>query len=88
MAKELLKGNVAIAEAAIRAGCQAYFGYPITPQTELLEHLEAFVEFGDGQELVLAHRLVNGHRDSHTRRRAAAPGGTRWEIEPGCLAEE
>ena len=31
MAKELLKGNVAIAEAAIRAGLQAYFGYPITP---------------------------------------------------------
>jgi len=39
MAKELLKGNEAIAEAAIRAGCQAYFGYPITPQTELLEHM-------------------------------------------------
>ncbi|GIK37705.1 MAG: 3-methyl-2-oxobutanoate dehydrogenase subunit VorB [Chloroflexota bacterium] len=39
MARELLKGNVAIAEAAIRAGLQAYFGYPITPQTELLEHL-------------------------------------------------
>lgn len=37
--KELLKGNVAIAEAAIRAGCDAYFGYPITPQTELLEHM-------------------------------------------------
>lgn len=39
MAKELLKGNVAIAEAAIRAGMEAYFGYPITPQTEVLEHL-------------------------------------------------
>ncbi|NDJ53333.1 MAG: 3-methyl-2-oxobutanoate dehydrogenase subunit VorB [Chloroflexi bacterium] len=39
MSKELLKGNVAIAEAALRAGLQAYFGYPITPQTELLEHL-------------------------------------------------
>lgn len=37
MAKELLKGNVAIAEAAIRYGVEAYFGYPITPQTELLE---------------------------------------------------
>jgi 2-oxoglutarate/2-oxoacid ferredoxin oxidoreductase subunit alpha len=41
MAKELLKGNDAIAEAAVRAGCQAYFGYPITPQTELLEHMSA-----------------------------------------------
>ncbi len=39
MAKEMLKGNVAIAEAAVRAGMEAYFGYPITPQTELLEHL-------------------------------------------------
>jgi 2-oxoglutarate/2-oxoacid ferredoxin oxidoreductase subunit alpha len=39
MARELLKGNVAMAEAAIRAGLEAYFGYPITPQTEILEHL-------------------------------------------------
>ncbi len=39
MAKKLLKGNEAIAEAAVRAGLQAYFGYPITPQTELLEYL-------------------------------------------------
>lgn len=38
MAKELLEGNAAIAEAAIRAGCEAFFGYPITPQTEVLEH--------------------------------------------------
>ena len=39
MTKELLKGNEAIAEAAVRAGLEAYFGYPITPQTELLEWL-------------------------------------------------
>ena len=38
MPRELLKGNNAMAEAAIRAGVEAYFGYPITPQTELLEH--------------------------------------------------
>ena len=36
---ELMKGNEALAEAAIRAGCQAYFGYPITPQSEILEYL-------------------------------------------------
>ncbi len=41
MAAQLLKGNIAIAEAAVRAGLEAYFGYPITPQTELLEHLSA-----------------------------------------------
>ncbi len=35
MKKELLKGNIAIAEAAIRAGCRYFFGYPITPQNEI-----------------------------------------------------
>ena len=35
----LMKGNEAIAEAAIRAGVDAYFGYPITPQSEILEYL-------------------------------------------------
>ncbi len=35
----LMKGNEALAEAAIRAGCRGYFGYPITPQSEILEYL-------------------------------------------------
>jgi 2-oxoglutarate ferredoxin oxidoreductase subunit alpha len=35
----LMKGNEAVAEAAIRAGADAYFGYPITPQSEVLEYL-------------------------------------------------
>lgn len=37
----LMKGNEAIAEAAIRAGVDGYFGYPITPQSEVLEYLMA-----------------------------------------------
>ncbi len=37
----LMRGNEVIAEAAIRAGCQCYFAYPITPQAELLEHMAA-----------------------------------------------
>ena len=37
--KELLKGNYAIAQAAIEAGCESYFGYPITPQSEIGEYL-------------------------------------------------
>lgn len=36
--KVLIKGNYAIAEAAIKAGCQCYFGYPITPQSEIGEY--------------------------------------------------
>ena len=39
MEKELWKGNEAIAEAAIRAGCDCFFGYPITPQSEVPEYL-------------------------------------------------
>jgi len=41
MEKELrlMKGNEAVAEAAIRAGVDGYFGYPITPQSEILEYL-------------------------------------------------
>ena len=41
MEKELWKGNEAIAEAAIRAGCDCYFGYPITPQSEVPEYMSA-----------------------------------------------
>ena len=37
----LMKGNEAVAEAAIRAGADGYFGYPITPQSEVLEYLMA-----------------------------------------------
>lgn len=37
----LMKGNEAVAEAAIRAGCDGYFGYPITPQSEVMEYLMA-----------------------------------------------
>ncbi|MDR2362827.1 MAG: 3-methyl-2-oxobutanoate dehydrogenase subunit VorB [Spirochaetaceae bacterium] len=37
--KVLLKGNDAIAESAIRAGCGAYFGYPITPQNEIIAYM-------------------------------------------------
>lgn len=37
--KVFMKGNEALCEGAIRAGCRYYFGYPITPQNEVLEHL-------------------------------------------------
>ena len=37
--KLLMKGNEALAEAAIQAGCKLFFGYPITPQTELSEYM-------------------------------------------------
>jgi 2-oxoglutarate ferredoxin oxidoreductase subunit alpha len=39
MDKVLMKGNEALAEAAIRAGCKHFFGYPITPQTEVSAYM-------------------------------------------------
>jgi 2-oxoglutarate/2-oxoacid ferredoxin oxidoreductase subunit alpha len=39
MSKVLISGNEALAEAAVRAGCRRYFGYPITPQNEIPEYL-------------------------------------------------
>ena len=39
MSRVLMKGNEAFAEAAIRAGCNCYFGYPITPQNEIPEYM-------------------------------------------------
>ena len=41
---ELMKGNEAIAEAALRAGCRFYAGYPITPQSEILEYMADHME--------------------------------------------
>lgn len=40
---KLMKGNEAVAHAVIRYGCDGYFGYPITPQSEVLETLEALM---------------------------------------------
>ncbi|WP_409969365.1 3-methyl-2-oxobutanoate dehydrogenase subunit VorB [Bengtsoniella intestinalis] len=44
----LMKGNEAIAEAAIRAGCRFYAGYPITPQSEILEYMAAYMPKAGG----------------------------------------
>ncbi|MCP4899582.1 MAG: 3-methyl-2-oxobutanoate dehydrogenase subunit VorB [bacterium] len=41
MAKKLMKGSEAIAEAAIQAGCRLFFGYPITPQNEIPEYMSS-----------------------------------------------
>ena len=48
--KVLIKGNYAIAQAAINAGCECYFGYPITPQSEIGEYMS-----GKMQELGRAY---------------------------------
>ncbi len=49
----LMKGNEALAEAAIRSGCDAYFGYPITPQSEILEYLSREVPKRENLNMVV-----------------------------------
>ncbi len=51
MAKVLMKGNEVIAEAAIQAGCKCYFGYPITPQSELIAYMAKRLPEVDGMFL-------------------------------------
>lgn len=48
MAKQLMKGNEAIAEAAIQAGCRHFFGYPITPQNQIPEYMSKRMPQVDG----------------------------------------
>ena len=48
MGKVLMKGNEVIAEAAVQAGCKYFFGYPITPQSELVAYMAKRLEEVDG----------------------------------------
>jgi 2-oxoglutarate/2-oxoacid ferredoxin oxidoreductase subunit alpha len=77
--KVLMKGNEAIAEGAIRAGCQAYFGYPITPQSELLETMSRrMVELGrvfiQAESEVAAINMVFGAACSGFRAMTSSSG--------------
>ena len=54
----LMKGNEAIAEAAIRAGCRFYFGYPITPQTEIAHYMAKKMPLVGGGTFVQAESEV------------------------------
>ncbi len=65
MSKVLMKGNEAIGEAAIRAGCLNYFAYPITPQSEVAEYLarrmpEAGGVFLQGESEVAVGYMIFG----------------------------
>jgi 2-oxoglutarate ferredoxin oxidoreductase subunit alpha len=63
--KVLMKGNEAVAEAAIRAGCRHYFAYPITPQSELIEYMSRMMPkiggtFVQAESEVAAINMVYG----------------------------
>lgn len=70
--KLLMKGNEAIAEAAIRAGCIHYFGYPITPQTEIAHYMAKKLPkvggvFLQAESEVAAINMVYGAGSTGTR---------------------
>ncbi|NMA60956.1 MAG: 3-methyl-2-oxobutanoate dehydrogenase subunit VorB [Firmicutes bacterium] len=72
MAKTLMKGNEALAEAAIRAGCKAFFGYPITPQNEIPAYMSYHLPLRGGVYLqaeseVSAINMVYGAAGTGTR---------------------
>ena len=74
MAKVLMKGNEAIAEAAVRAGCRFFAGYPITPQNEIPEYLswrlpEVGGTFVQGESEVASVNMVYGAAASGCRAR-------------------
>ncbi|MGE5172637.1 MAG: 3-methyl-2-oxobutanoate dehydrogenase subunit VorB [Betaproteobacteria bacterium] len=65
MSKVLITGNEALAEAAVRAGCKRYFGYPITPQNEIPEYMsrrlpEAGGTFLQAESEIAAINMVYG----------------------------
>ena len=59
MVKVLMNGNSAIGEAAIRAGCQCYFGYPITPQNELTEYMATHLSRRKGCSFIQAESEIS-----------------------------
>ena len=54
-----MTGNAAIGEAAIRSGCQCYFGYPITPQNELTEYMAANLALRPGCTFIQAESEIS-----------------------------
>jgi len=85
--RQMMKGNEAIAEAAVRAGCRYFFGYPITPQTELMEYLarrlpEVGGTFLQAESEVAAINMVYGAAGAGARVMTSSSG-------PGiCLKQE
>ena len=72
MERNLMKGNEALAEAAMRAGCKCFFGYPITPQTEISAYLAKKMQKAGGVFLqaeseIAAINMVLGAASTGTR---------------------
>ncbi len=79
MAKVLMKGNEALAEAAIRSGCRYFFGYPITPQNEISHYLAKHLPevggvFIQAESEIAAINMVYGAAGSGARVMTSSSG--------------
>lgn len=79
MGKVLMKGNEALAEAAIRAGCRYFFGYPITPQNEIPQYLAKHLPevggvFVQAESEIAAINMVYGAAGSGARVMTSSSG--------------
>ncbi len=79
MSKRLIKGNIAIAEAAVKAGCDCFFGYPITPQNEIPEYMskrlpELGKTFVQAESEISAINMVYGASGSGARVMTSSSG--------------
>ena len=79
--RQMMKGNEAIAEAAVQAGCRYYFGYPITPQSEIPEYMsrrlpEVGGVFLQAESEIAAINMVYGAAGAGPRgmTRSSSPG--------------
>ena len=75
----LMKGNRVVAEAAIKAGCRYFFGYPITPSSEIAEYMSALLpevgsEFVQSESEVAAINMVAGASSAGGRVMTASSG--------------
>ena len=93
MGKKFMKGCEAIAEAAIQAGCNLYFGYPITPQTELSEYMAARLPkiggvFLQAESEVAAIHMIYGAAGTATRAltSSSSPGISLKQEGVSCCA--
>ena len=89
MAKVLMKGCEAIAEAAVRAGCRFFAGYPITPQNEIPEYLswrlpEVGGVFVQGESEVASVNMVYGAAASGCRAGRENAECASWWEPPLC----
>jgi 2-oxoglutarate ferredoxin oxidoreductase subunit alpha len=91
--KNLMKGNEAIGEAAIIAGCRHYFGYPITPQSELIEYMarrmpEVDGVFLQGESEVAVSNMLYGAAGAGVRvmTSSSGPGISLMQEGISCMA--